>query len=83
MSTIAFKKKRMLFLTTAFPLPLDNGGKIRTFHVIEALSKEYTIDLVCFNEPPFIDKRYIDELKEYCNEVIVIKKIFTKARGLL
>lgn len=40
----------ILFIANLVPYPLDNGGKIKTFTSIQALSKKYTIDLLCFYE---------------------------------
>jgi glycosyltransferase involved in cell wall biosynthesis len=43
---------RILFLTNLFPYPLDNGGKIKTYTTLRALSNKTNniIDLVCFTE---------------------------------
>lgn len=40
----------ILFIANLVPYPLDSGGKIKTFTSIQALSKKYTIDLLCFYE---------------------------------
>ena len=40
---------RILFLTNLLPYPLDNGGKIKTFSTLKALSiMGNSVDLLCF-----------------------------------
>ena len=39
---------RILFLSTWFPYPPDNGSKIRAFHLLRALSKSHQVTLVAF-----------------------------------
>ncbi|MBC5628074.1 glycosyltransferase [Clostridium sp. NSJ-6] len=72
--------KRMLFLTTELPYPLDNGGKIRTYNMIKGLSGEYNIDVVCFSELED-NTNSIKELKEICNNVYVFKKLYTNSKS--
>ncbi len=44
------KKKRILVLAPFIPYPLDSGGKIRVYHLIKNLIKDYEISLVCFGK---------------------------------
>jgi glycosyltransferase involved in cell wall biosynthesis len=39
--------KKMLFLSPELPYPLHSGGKIKTWHTLEAFSKYWDITLVC------------------------------------
>jgi len=39
---------RILFLSTWFPYPQDNGSKIRVFNLLKALSTEHQVHLVAF-----------------------------------
>ena len=39
---------KILFLSRWFPYPSDNGSKIRIYHLIKALSKAHSVDLVSF-----------------------------------
>lgn len=48
---------KVLFITTQFPYPLDNGGKIGAFNGLSVVSAEN--DVVCFSfseQPEFIDE---------------------------
>lgn len=65
------KKKKLLYLSQCFPLPLDGGGKIKTFNTLKTLAKKFDIFAV------FISERTAprEELKEF--EKLGIKvKIF-------
>lgn len=64
---------RILFVSNLLPFPLNNGGKIKTYHTLKALSKNNHVDFVSFinsNE----EKKYIEQLGEIVNSVKVIKK---------
>lgn len=42
---------KILFLTNLLPYPLDNGGKIKTYSTLKALTNAgHDIDLLCFRE---------------------------------
>lgn len=65
------KKKKLLYLSQCFPLPLDGGGKIKTFNTLKTLAKKFDIFAV------FISERTAprEELREF--EKLGIKtKIF-------
>lgn len=64
---------KILFLTNLIPLPLDNGGKIKTFNTIRMLSEKYKIDLFCYYED---DKEleFKKDLLQYCDSVTMFKK---------
>lgn len=73
-------KRRILFLTTQFPYPLDNGGKIRAFNNLRALSRECELDLVCFSEA-IISEEHLDVVKEYCSEIKIFQKVFSNSKS--
>ncbi|UQD53492.1 hypothetical protein C0971_16795 [Bacillus methanolicus] len=66
-------KPRILFLTTLLPFPLDNGGKIKTYNTIEALSRNYDIDLVCYVNKKE-DLVYLENIKNIVKDVQVVQK---------
>lgn len=61
----------ILFIANLVPYPLDSGGKIKTFTSIQALSKKYTIDLLCFYE-----SENANEAKKHCSRIVVLLKCF-------
>ncbi|ELA87110.1 hypothetical protein OI1_04052 [Enterococcus faecium EnGen0016] len=40
----------VLFITTQFPYPLDNGGKIGAYNGISVLSRDYDVTVLSFTE---------------------------------
>lgn len=41
-------RPRLLFLSHCLPFPVDEGVKIRTFHILKLLSREYEVTALCF-----------------------------------
>lgn len=72
---------RILFLTNLLPYPLDNGGKIKTFSTLKALSiMGNSVDLLCFSENSENDFGNVQKLKNICNDVQFIEhKLTTKS----
>ncbi|MCM3663641.1 glycosyltransferase family 4 protein [Mesobacillus subterraneus] len=69
---------KILVLTTLLPYPLDNGGKIKTYNSIKALSKNYEIDLICFSNDK-INEQHVKKVQEITSSLEVIPK--TVIRG--
>ena len=61
----------ILFIANLIPYPQDGGGKIFTFSVLQALSKQNCIDLICFYEHENVNDG-IKELRKYCSDISVI-----------
>jgi glycosyltransferase involved in cell wall biosynthesis len=56
---------KILFITERFPWPLEDGGNLRTFHVLNALSLEHDVTLL--SHAPQIDhEKSIGELEKIC-----------------
>ncbi|GAB6059667.1 glycosyltransferase family 4 protein [Desulfonatronum parangueonense] len=69
--------KRVLFLTARVPAPLDDGWKIRTFHLIKGYVLEgWQVDLLSFCRPEQNASDF-PNLQELCNRVLLIVR--TKA----
>lgn len=56
-------KKKILYISQCFPLPLDGGGKIKTFNTMNALSKYFDIYSV-----------FVSEKKAFKNDLHLFKK---------
>lgn len=52
----------VLFVTEKFPHPVDDGGQIRTFHVLKGLAAEMPVVLVSLDAPTPQDERAISDL---------------------
>jgi glycosyltransferase involved in cell wall biosynthesis len=64
---------KILMLTPYLPYPLYSGGQIRTYNLLKNLSHKHQITLVSFIREEK-EKKYIDELKKFCEDVYVFKK---------
>jgi len=53
---------RILFVGEKFPHPLDDGGQIRTYHVLRALAAEFPTTLISLDAPSAEDERAIRDL---------------------
>ena len=54
---------KVLFITTQFPYPLDNGGKIGAYNGLSVLSKEHEITVLSFTEDPDVVMEGINYFK--------------------
>jgi sugar transferase (PEP-CTERM/EpsH1 system associated) len=60
---------RVLFLTSRLPYPPDRGDRLRVFNFLKNLSKTgHVIHLLSFIAQEE-EKRYINELQKYCEEI--------------
>lgn len=62
---------KILFLAHLFPLPLDSGGKIKSYHTLKALAKRHEVFLLSYirNEE---ERLHISELQRVCPRVELI-----------
>lgn len=69
----------ILFISTWFPYPKDNGSKIRIYNLLRGLSKQHRIMLISFSDDP-VDQAQIEHLKCFCQvEEIVSSKRYNPA----
>lgn len=61
-------KPRLLFLAHRIPYPPDKGEKIRAWHMLEHLARDWTVDLGCLVDDP-ADARHLAVLRDYCAEI--------------
>lgn len=64
--------RELLYLTHRMPYPPNKGDKIRSFHLLEYLSKRYRVHLGTFIDDP-LDFQYIEKVKTYCAETCFIR----------
>lgn len=62
---------KILYLATWFPHPLDNGSKIRVFHLLRALAERHEVALLSFAFD-MADVAGARALKELCTEVYAV-----------
>lgn len=62
----------LLYLTHRIPYPPNKGDKIRSFHLLQHLSKRYRVYLGTFIDDEE-DWQYEDEVRKYCQDVCVVR----------
>ena len=65
------RKKNILFLSSWFPIPADNGSKLRIYNLLRGLSNYYDVSLISFDDSPNSD-RNPGEIESICIEVKTI-----------
>lgn len=65
---------KILFLTYDLPFPLDQGGKIRSYHLLKNLSKNHQITLFSFFRREN-QKQYLQDLQPFCQKICTFKRI--------
>lgn len=73
-------KKKILFLTTLLPYPLDNGGKIKSYNNLIALTKKYNVDLISFVNS-ITDIEYTNHFKGIVNSMKVVEKQLVRSES--
>ncbi len=59
---------RILFLSSWFPYPPDNGSKIRIFNLIKSLGRRHELTLLSFTGEDF-DPDRVAPLRQYCTTI--------------
>lgn len=64
-------RRSILFLTSNFPKPLDGGGKIRDYHILEYLAREHDVSVVGFRDRELVEEdAFLDFIpRERCHLV--------------
>lgn len=65
-------KKKLLYITSRFPFPLEKGDKLRAFHQIKELSISFDIYLLSLNEKEVI-KEDLEQVMPFVKEVKIFK----------
>ncbi len=65
---------KILFLSTWFPYPPDNGYKIRVYHLLQALGKQHEVTLLSFHFGDTNTSGALGELEECCTEIKTIER---------
>ncbi len=64
---------KILFLSSWFPYPTDNGSKIRIYNLLLGLARRHQITLLSFTDRPETDPR-VPELQAICEKVIAVPR---------
>ena len=61
---------KILFITERFPWPLEDGGNLRTYHVLKALCQEHDVTLLS-HAPQTSHDASVGELEKLCSVKII------------
>lgn len=64
---------KILWLNANLLLPLDKGGKLRTWHLMRHLAARHTITYVSFVEPGE-RREHLDGMREVCDRLITVRR---------
>lgn len=59
---------KILTISTWFPIPPNNGARIRTYHLQKSLCEHHTVDLLAITQNKS-DIEHVDEVKRFCRRV--------------
>lgn len=65
-------KKKLVFITSRFPYPLEKGDKLRAYYQIKYLSTYFDVTLLALTEKKISQSHY-DELKSFCKQIFVFQ----------
>jgi glycosyltransferase involved in cell wall biosynthesis len=60
---------KLLVVSPMVPWPLDNGGRIRTFHLVRERAKRHEVCLVCLSSSTEVD---VGPLRSICQELLLV-----------
>jgi glycosyltransferase involved in cell wall biosynthesis len=58
---------KILFLSRWFPYPIDNGAKLRIYHLLRGLAEAHEVHLVSFADDPPLARK--EEIQAFCRSV--------------
>ena len=65
---------KILWLNAGLLLPLDKGGKLRTWHLMRHLAQQHEITYVSFSEPDQLQE-HCDGMSEVCAQLVTVPRI--------
>ena len=65
-------KKNILVIVSRFPFPLDKGDKLRAYHQVKELSKQFNVTLVALSDSEVTNTQY-SAVESICNELHVYR----------
>lgn len=64
---------RILFLSTWFPYPLNQGCKIRAYYLLKALAQRHDVRLVSFEDAP-VEPQWVNQISHLCQGVELVRR---------
>ena len=64
---------KILFLSTWFPYPPNQGSKIRAYYLLRAVASRHEVALVSFQDGP-LNQDCVDHIQAYCRSVEIVPR---------
>jgi len=64
---------KILFLSTWFPYPPDQGSKIRAYHLLRSLARHHDVALISFEDQP-LQPAWIDHVGQLCAQLEIVRR---------
>jgi len=64
--------KKLVFITSRFPFPIEKGDKLRAYYQLRDLSKEWEIHLISISDVP-VSNADLSAIQPFCKEVHVLR----------
>lgn len=72
---------KILFLSTWFPYPPNQGSKIRAYYLLKSLTERHEVALVTYEDVD-LDPAWVEHIRQLCAQVeIVQRKPFAASKG--
>jgi glycosyltransferase involved in cell wall biosynthesis len=72
---------KILFLSTWFPYPPNQGSKIRAYYLLKSLAERHEVALVTYEDVD-LEPEWIEHIRQLCSQVeIVQRKPFAASKG--
>ncbi|MCB0481030.1 MAG: glycosyltransferase [Flavobacteriales bacterium] len=73
-------RRKMLFITTQLPFPVQSGGVIKTWRLLEHFQEEFDLTCFCILKP--MDRANLDHFKESLSDTNVVAIACEKPRSI-
>lgn len=64
--------KKLVFITSRFPFPIEKGDKLRAYYQLRDLSKDWEIHLISISDIPVSDE-HLEAIRPFCAKIHVLR----------
>ena len=64
--------KKLVYITSRFPFPIEKGDKLRAYYQLRDLSKDWEIHLISISDIPVSDE-HLEAIRQFCAKIHVLR----------
>ena len=64
--------KKLVYITSRFPFPIEKGDKLRAYYQLRDLSKDWEIHLISISDIPVSDE-HLEAIRPFCAKIHVLR----------